>query len=123
MAHNNEPQEPQDATPEQIGALTATTNVDVSKLGLTKGQAIRLIAEVAAGREPTVRKALIMLGGVPLGELPDVDEVGVSQKLGHEVLYLPRTVRVPRHEKLIAEQLPDGSIVIKATNRKSGPTA
>jgi hypothetical protein len=39
------------------------------------------------------------------------------------VLYLPRNVRLPRHEQLIAEQLPDGSIVIKATNRKSGRNA
>lgn len=53
---------------------------------------------MASGREPTVRKALIMLGGIPVGELPDVDEVVVSHKLGHDVLYLPRTVRAPRHE-------------------------
>jgi hypothetical protein len=121
MAQNDEPQER--ASRNQRDALMARTNVDVSKIALDPNQAGRLLDEVEAGREPTVRKVLIMLGGTPLGELPDVDEVLVSHKLGSDVLYLPRNIRVPRNEKLIAEQLPDGSIVIKATNRMSGRKA
>jgi hypothetical protein len=115
----NEPNAP--ATPDQEHALMSATNVDVSQLSLTKKQASKLLDEVAVGREPTVRKALILYGGVPVGELPDVDEVGVSHKLGRTVLYLPRGVELPRHDgKVIAEQVPQG-ILIKVVDAPRSP--
>lgn len=104
------------ATVRQRWALTAATNVDISELSITKGQAGKLLDEVTAGREPTVREVLILLGGIVEGDLPDANAVQIRHMFGRTALLLPHGMDWPsRRGTVIAEQVGD-DLVLKVVD-------
>jgi hypothetical protein len=96
------------------------TNVDISDLSLTMGQASDLLDHVEAGREPVVREVLITLGGRPEGPLPSPDEVQVRRKLGRIMLILPHGFDewAAKDGKVIVDRVPEG-LLIKVVDQAS----
>lgn len=116
---------PNGATEHQRWGLKVATGVDVRNVILSFDQADEALDHVAAGLELIVRDVLLdRPGAVEAGPLPAPNEVIAVRRrsLGRPLVYLPRDIALPRIKgKLIAEQLPDGSILIKVAGDSSSP--